>query len=95
MRIESIKRSPLASGKSELLAHMQGETTSRAEAMKAKCFECCNGYIDGKVDCGIPDCPLYPWMPFNSSGVRAKAGGSTSATFGRSKTPSGDETDIS
>lgn len=85
MKIESINRSPLASGKSELLAHMEGKVTSRAEAMKAKCFECMNGYIDGRVDCGLGDCPLYPWMPYNSSGVRAKTGGNKSATFGRDK----------
>ncbi len=95
MRIETIARSPLAQGKDELLAHMHGKTTSRSEAMKAKCFECCNGYIDGKVDCGIKDCPLYPWMPFNSSGTRAKAGGSKSATFGRNKVAPEAGTDIS
>lgn len=85
MRIEAIRNSPLAQGKAELLAHMEGQITSRVEAMKAKCYECMNGYIDGKVDCGISDCPLHPWMPFNSSGVRLKAPTNKFPTFGRDK----------
>jgi len=67
MRIESIQRSPKCSGKQELLAHMAGKTISRKQAMQAKCFECCNGFIDGRVDCGISDCPLYAWMPYRAS----------------------------
>jgi len=34
------------------------------QAMEAKCFECCNGYIDGRIDCKVTSCPLYPWMPY-------------------------------
>lgn len=67
MRIESIQKSPKCSGKTELLNHMDGKLISRAQAMKAKCFECCNGFIDGRVDCGICDCPLYAWMPYRVS----------------------------
>jgi len=26
-----------------------------------------NGYIDGKMDCRVPDCPLYGSMPFRES----------------------------
>lgn len=64
MKIESIQRSPLSKGKAELLAHMAGKRLSFKKACLAKCFECCNGYIDGKVDCGITDCPLYARMPY-------------------------------
>lgn len=34
------------------------------EAVFAKCAVCCNGYIDGKYDCGDPKCPLYPFMQY-------------------------------
>lgn len=71
MKIESIERSPLASGKRELLSHMQGKPLSRMQAMKAKCFECCNGFIDGRVDCRIPSCPIYPWMPYRDGKGRS------------------------
>jgi len=30
----------------------------------AKCYECMAYYGDGKIDCKIPLCPLYPLMPF-------------------------------
>lgn len=37
---------------------------TRAIAMAKKCHECCGKYFDGKFDCGVPGCPLYPWMPY-------------------------------
>lgn len=65
MKINSIKHAH-GRGKLELLAYMEGKRITRSQAILGKCFECCNGYVDGRVDCNIPDCPLYPWMPFNS-----------------------------
>lgn len=38
----------------------------RAAAMVMKCAECCGNWTDGRVDCGITGCSLYPWMPFKS-----------------------------
>jgi len=40
---------------------------TRAAAMLAKCHECCGYYVDGKVDCAVPTCPLYRWMPYRTS----------------------------
>lgn len=64
---------------------MEGKKLTRAAAMKAKCYECMNGYIDGRVDCGIKDCPLYPWMPFSESGPRKLARKPNPNAFGRNK----------
>jgi hypothetical protein len=36
----------------------------RAEAMKAKCRDCMCDYTDGRKECGIRTCPLYPWTPY-------------------------------
>ena len=55
----------MAQGKRELLKYLEGERLTRKETMLAKCYECCNGYVDGKVDCRVESCPLYPYMPFN------------------------------
>lgn len=68
MKIQSINDSPKASGKRELLRHMNGDPITRSQAMAAKCFECCNGFKDGRLDCRIHDCPLYPWMPYAKQG---------------------------
>lgn len=35
-------------------------------AIKAKCKECTNGYVDGRHDCGIPTCSLYYFMPYRT-----------------------------
>jgi len=43
------------------------EKPTRALAMRAKCHDCCGGYIDGREDCGSTACPLYPWMPYASN----------------------------
>ena len=47
-----------------LIKHLYGEPLSRAQAMSAKCSDCCGYYKDGKEDCRIPDCPMYLYMPY-------------------------------
>jgi len=37
---------------------------SRSFAMKCKCEDCMGLYKDGRVDCEVTGCPLYPWMPY-------------------------------
>lgn len=60
MEIKKIK----AQGRKELERHLMGEKLTRKEAILAKCYECMNSYQDGKKDCEIKDCPLYPMMPY-------------------------------
>ena len=43
-----------------------GEKLSFKQAILAKCAECMAMYADGKADCGIPECSLYPWMPYGA-----------------------------
>jgi len=65
MTYKELKRNgKSAKGKMHLLKYLNGETTTIRGAALAKCYECMNMYADGKVDCGIKDCPLYPFMPF-------------------------------
>jgi len=45
---------------------------TRALAMAAKCHDCCGGYIDGKYDCTVTSCPLYPWFPYKDSKPQLK-----------------------
>jgi hypothetical protein len=53
-----------ATGVNELIAHENGEKLGRKDAMLAKCAECMAQFADGRFDCEIPKCPLYPWMPY-------------------------------
>ena len=55
---------PMSAGKVTYLAQLKGKALTRGQAMRAKCAECCGGYKDGKVDCGVTLCPLYPFMPY-------------------------------
>ena len=32
--------------------------------IRDKCKDCMCDYADGRVDCGIPKCSLYPLMPY-------------------------------
>lgn len=65
MNLHDVERSMLSSGKAEMKLHLNSKPLSRMQAMKAKCFECMNGFLDGRQDCKIKDCPLYPWMPYS------------------------------
>ena len=55
-----------ARGRSELIKHENGERLPRGQAIKAKCYDCCAGYTDGRRDCMMPDCPLHPYMPYRN-----------------------------
>jgi hypothetical protein len=63
-RIEAIEATPASGGKTKLLQYLNGERLSRGASLVAKCYECQGYYVDGRYDCEIPLCPLYPYMPF-------------------------------
>ena len=65
--LEEVSRAKLAAGKNEYQKFLEGGKITLGQAVKAKCFDCCGYYEDGKVDCGVRDCPLYPWMPFGKA----------------------------
>jgi len=53
-----------AKGNTELTKHLKGIRLTQRQMILAKCYDCMNGYLDGKVDCKIKECPLYPLMPY-------------------------------
>ena len=70
-RIDWIKQhGKRAKGKKELIKHLEGGKLTYKQAVQGKCFECMGCCIDGLLDCEIPDCPLYPFMPHNNHGGR-------------------------
>jgi hypothetical protein len=66
-RETDVRTWPASGGKNAYLSQLAGEDIGRADAVVAKCAECCGGYQDGKVDCGVSLCPLYPWMPYRKA----------------------------
>lgn len=47
--------------------HLEGAKLTPGQAIAAKCSDCMCDYTDGRVDCGIKLCPLYPWMPYTAT----------------------------
>jgi hypothetical protein len=73
MTESKIEEMPESSGKRHLLAMMAGKKLTRSQAMLAKCCDCMGGYVDGRNDCQIHGCPMYPWMPYRQNrGSKAK-----------------------
>jgi len=56
-----------AQGRKEYIKHLQENPITLKEGVLAKCYDCMGYYVDGKVDCEMPDCPLYDWMPYRTS----------------------------
>jgi len=54
----------VARGRKELLNHLDGERLTIRQMALARCFDCMGYFADGKADCEIPDCPLYPLMSY-------------------------------
>ena len=53
-----------ARGIKELRNYENGEKLTLKQSILAKCCECMGKYVDGKMDCGISECPLYPFMRY-------------------------------
>lgn len=60
-----LKIGKVAQGKVELKKYREGRRLTMREQIKAKCYECTGGYIDGVEDCRVTDCPTYPSHPYN------------------------------
>jgi len=61
---ENSIRKVRAVGRGELIKHLKGERLTQRMTIHAKCYDCMAGYVDGKLSCQIPACPLYPLMPY-------------------------------
>jgi hypothetical protein len=57
-------------GSSMMAAHMAGKDLSPGQAIKAKCADCMGNYADGRISCETPECPLWPFMPYNPNKKR-------------------------
>lgn len=67
---QAISNAPVSSGKNCILKYLNGQGIGMKAAITAKCCECMGYYVDGKHDCGVSHCPLYPWMPYNGEHKR-------------------------
>jgi len=71
--IETIKKyGKSAQGRKELLKHLRGGKLSYKQAILAECYYCTCYYADGKNDCEMPECSLYPFMPYNPNKITRK-----------------------
>jgi len=61
-----------AQGRKEYVAYLEGKKQNPRQAILAHCYSCTNLYADGKVDCQMPHCPLYPFMPYVQGNVKVK-----------------------
>jgi hypothetical protein len=55
-----------ARGMKEFYKYELGAKLTLKQSILAKCCECMGKYADGKVDCGIEECPLYPFMVYGA-----------------------------
>ena len=63
----NLERMKSAKGKAQFIKFAEGKQISPTEAIRAKCYDCQAYYEDsGNRDCGIHDCPLYPFNPYAS-----------------------------
>jgi len=60
VKVDGVK----AVGQKKLLDFLSGQKQTPLASIRAKCYDCMCYYQDGKVDCGMKDCPLYPYMPY-------------------------------
>lgn len=66
-KIETVESAPASSGRTQLLKYLSKERLTQRQAIVAKCCDCMGYYVDGRIDCRMPDCTLYPWMPYKGA----------------------------
>lgn len=54
-------------GKTQMLRHLNGEKLTRNQSISAKCFDCMGWYQDGRLDCRMPNCPLFPFRSYKEA----------------------------
>lgn len=57
----------IAKGAKEIRKHLKGKELTPTEAILGKCADCMASYVDGMIDCGMPECTLYPFMPYKKN----------------------------
>lgn len=66
-RIKEVERYGVkAKGRNEMLNYFCGKALTHKQAILGHCYSCMNLYADGKVDCKITSCCLYPFMPYRA-----------------------------
>jgi hypothetical protein len=64
-RLAMVQKSGKASaGKTNLVKHLKGERLTQRQAILAKCCDCMCYHADGRLDCRMPHCSLYPFRPY-------------------------------
>lgn len=53
-----------SAGKTNLVKHLKGERLTQRQAILAKCCDCMCYHVDGRLDCRMPHCSLYPFRPY-------------------------------
>ncbi|KYC49196.1 MAG: hypothetical protein AMQ74_01464 [Candidatus Methanofastidiosum methylothiophilum] len=54
-------------GKKEYEKFLTGGKLTMKQSIIAFCYDCAGFYSNGKEDCEVDTCPLYPFMPYNKS----------------------------
>ena len=57
----------LTGPKKYLHRYQMGERLTPGQTFRAKCCECMGDFVDGRMDCEIPECPIYPFMPYGKA----------------------------
>jgi hypothetical protein len=56
-------------GRTNLIKYLEDKRLTQRQAILAKCCDCTGYHADGRIDCAMPDCPLYPYMPYKEKGA--------------------------
>jgi hypothetical protein len=66
--LKSAKSGKARAGQRELVRWLEGGRLTRAQAVKAKCYDCSGMGDSGK--CDLEGCPLLPFSPYSLLEVR-------------------------
>ena len=93
-RLALVQKSGINSaGKTHLVKHLKGERLTQRQAILAKCADCTCCHVDGRLDCRMPHCSLYPFRPYKDDPTSSSKEAVSSRRSGAT-TPLGDGTPL-
>ena len=97
MRVKMLEGAPASAGKTNLLKHFRVERLTQRQAILAKCCDCMGYHADGRIDCRMPHCSLYPFRPYkhdrtssSKKAILSRGRGSTTHLSDGSPSPTGE-----
>ena len=71
--LKALDGTPTSKANTFLRKYLEGEELSKRQAIEAKCSDCMGYWEEGRFDCRMKHCSLYPYSPYKGKFPSSKS----------------------